>query len=168
MTGELMPPKLPPYVTQVRNKIGRPYLYFQRGRGTANAGVRHRLPEDPKSPEFWSEYARLSGLPVERPSAKSVAALVSAWHASPEWHCLAPSTRELWGAILRPDHRGLGAARSRRHRAARCFQTPRCLGRHASDGKRTHHLPFLHAHLVGGTGMAPRQSLPGNPETQDR
>jgi hypothetical protein len=89
-----MPPKLPPHVRQVRNKIGRPYLYFQRGRGTAQAGGLHRLPDDPKSPEFWEEYARISGLPVQRPSARSVAALVAAWQASPDWHELAPKTQE--------------------------------------------------------------------------
>jgi hypothetical protein len=92
--GSSMPLKLPPYVRQVRNKIGRPYLYFQRGRGTARAGGLHRLPDDPKSPEFWEEYARISGLPVQRPSTRSVAALVAAWQASPEWHELAPKTQE--------------------------------------------------------------------------
>jgi hypothetical protein len=91
-----MPPKLPPHVNRVRNKIGRPYIYFQLGRGTKGAESRHRLPDDPTSHEFWAEYARLSGLPHDPVNTRSVAALVAAWHQSPEWEALAISTRVNW------------------------------------------------------------------------
>jgi len=32
-----VPPKLPPHVVQVRNKVGRPYLYLMKYRGTPRA-----------------------------------------------------------------------------------------------------------------------------------
>jgi hypothetical protein len=91
-----MPPKLPPHVFRVKNRVGRPYLYFQRHRGTARSERLHRLPDDPTSRDFWTEYARLSGLPPEQPKPNSVVELVQAWHASPEWRALARSTASDW------------------------------------------------------------------------
>ena len=44
--------KLPPHVNVVRVK-GRPYYYSHPGRGTKNAKKPVRLPDDPRSPEFW-------------------------------------------------------------------------------------------------------------------
>lgn len=92
-TCEPSMPKLPPHVVMVRNKAGRPYYYLQRGRGTARAEKRQRLP-DFSDPEFWSEYARLKGIRTPAASRTSVEALVKAWKASPEWASLAGKTRE--------------------------------------------------------------------------
>jgi integrase len=92
----IVPPKLPPHVVRVRNRSGRPYLYLMRHRGTARAEKAIRLPDDPRSREFWSEYARLMNLPVVPASTKSFTALIEAWHASPEWKQLADKTRVEW------------------------------------------------------------------------
>ena len=51
--------ELPPHVNVVRVK-GRPYYYFHPGRGTKNARKPIRLPDDPRSPEFWAAYRRLT------------------------------------------------------------------------------------------------------------
>lgn len=91
-----MPPKLPPHVRMVRNRVGREYLYLQRGRGTPQAERPIRLPDDPGSPEFWAEYARIMQLPVQTAPPNSFDELVKAWHASPEWRGMAPKTREEW------------------------------------------------------------------------
>lgn len=90
-----MPPKLPPHVRMVRNKVGRPYYYLQRYRGTGKAERPQRLP-DVHDPEFWSEYARLLGLPPKKPQPGLVSEVVKSWHASPEWSQLAPTTRREW------------------------------------------------------------------------
>jgi hypothetical protein len=36
---------------------GKQYYYFYPNRGTASAGQRVRLPDDPHSAEFWAAYA---------------------------------------------------------------------------------------------------------------
>lgn len=41
---------------------GREYFYFQEGRGTGHAGPRIRLPNDPRSPEFWQAIRQAQGL----------------------------------------------------------------------------------------------------------
>lgn len=51
---------LPQNVDRVVSK-GREYFYHQVGRGTANAGPRTRLPDNPHSPEFWVKYRELEG-----------------------------------------------------------------------------------------------------------
>lgn len=91
-----MPPKLPPHVRMVKNRVGRPYLYLQRGRGTSRAEKPIRLPDDPASPEFWAEYARLMQLPASEVSATSVGSLITAWQRSPEWLGMKPKTRTEW------------------------------------------------------------------------
>ncbi len=91
-----VPTKLPPHVKMVRNKIGRPYLYLMRHRGTRRAERAVRLPDDARSPEFWAEYARLMQIVPLRPNANAVSALISAWQASPEWEHMSPRTRGEW------------------------------------------------------------------------
>ena len=61
--------ELPPHVNVVRVK-GRPYYYFHPGRGTKNAGKPLRLPDDPRSPEFWAAYHRLTNAPEPRDEPK--------------------------------------------------------------------------------------------------
>lgn len=93
-----MPPKLPPHVRRVRNRVGRDYYYFQRNRGTERAEAPQRLPDDPNSPEFWAEYARLSAhIHVLKPATDTVGHLIDAWQASPEWRQMSDNTRENWG-----------------------------------------------------------------------
>lgn len=74
-----VPPKLPPHVVRVKNRTGRPYLYLQRHRGTARAEKAIRLPDDPRSGEFWAEYARLMNLPVAPAPKNTVKALDEVW-----------------------------------------------------------------------------------------
>lgn len=90
-----VPPKLPPHVVMVRNKTGRPYYYLIRFRGTPRQEKAQRLPDDPRSPTFWSEYARLMNLPVVK-RANLVSDLIADWHASPEWRQMADKTRKEW------------------------------------------------------------------------
>ena len=84
--------ELPPHVNVVRVK-GRPYYYFHPGRGTKDAGKPRRLPDDPRSPEFWAAYHTLTDAPEPRTNPKCFEALISAYRTSPEYCDLAASTR---------------------------------------------------------------------------
>lgn len=97
--------KLPPHVRMVRNRVGKEYFYLTLHRGTEREGKAIRLPDDPRSPEFWSEYARLLNLPTPPANANSVAALDRAWGGdpdkeyaggSPEWNALSDTTKREW------------------------------------------------------------------------
>lgn len=95
-----VPPKLPPHVRMVKNRLGREYLYFQRHRGTGKAEKTTRLPDDPRSPEFWVEYAKLLDLPPVPEATNTVSKLIEAWKKSPEWTQLADKTKEEWERYL--------------------------------------------------------------------
>lgn len=88
--------KLPQYVVEVKNKVGRPYLYLMKYRGTPRAEKAIRLPDDPRSEEFWREYARLMHLAPEPRNDRAFAALIEDWHKSPEWRQLSDKTRIDW------------------------------------------------------------------------
>lgn len=88
--------KLPPHVRCVRNRTGREYYYLKRHRGTDRSGAQVRLPDDPRSPEFWSEYARHMGLPIAPEKRDTVKALDEAWSRSPEWMALSDGTKREW------------------------------------------------------------------------
>ena len=90
------PPKLPPHVKMVRNRTGRPYYYLHLRRGTDRAAKPIRLPDDPRSPDFFAAYARHLNLPVPGPAPTSVTALDAAWAASPAWTSLSPGTQREW------------------------------------------------------------------------
>lgn len=92
--------RLPPHVFTVRNRVGKSYTYLQRHRGTGRASERLRLP-DPDDPQFWSEYARLMNLPPAVKRTDTMSALVTDWHASPEWAALAPKTQSEWQRYCR-------------------------------------------------------------------
>lgn len=100
---------------------GRRYYYYHPARGTKDAGKAVRLPDDPRAPEFWTEYARLTGAEIETPKPRSGTfdALIAAYKASPEFAKKAARTKELnehhlriiaerWGPLLvkgvRPRH----------------------------------------------------------------
>ena len=124
--------ELPPHVNVVRVK-GRPYYYFHPGRGTKNTAKPVRLPDDPREPEFWAAYGRLTNDPTPRLNAKSFTSLIEAYRSSPEFGDLASSTKTnyehylesiaaAWGNLnvdgllpahvlaLRDKHRGTPAA----------------------------------------------------------
>jgi Phage integrase family len=84
--------ELPPHVNVVRVK-GRPYYYCHPGRGTKNAGKPIRLPDDVRSPEFWTAYRRLNNEPAPRADAKNFTSLIEAYRKSPEFQDLADSTK---------------------------------------------------------------------------
>lgn len=96
MLEPAVPPKLPPHVRLVRNRLGREYFYFQRHRGTDKAEKPVRLPDDPRTTEFWTEYAKLLDLPPVPVNSNSFAELIKAWHASPEWTQMSEKTRYEW------------------------------------------------------------------------
>lgn len=55
-----------------------------------------RLPNDPKSPEFWEEYSRLLNQPKPRINQNTMSLLIAAWQQSPEWNALGVKTRREW------------------------------------------------------------------------
>ena len=81
---------LPRHVHRVPSG-GREYFYFQAFRNTPQAGPRIRLPNDPSSTEFWTEYNRLSDTPAQAPG--SFDALIAAYKDSPEFATLAAETK---------------------------------------------------------------------------
>lgn len=91
-----MPPKLPPHVFMVRNRVGTPYYYLERHRGTERNQKRQRLPNDPRSEDFWAEYARLMQIAVPKARTDTIDCLIAAWQASPEWQQMRPKTRSEW------------------------------------------------------------------------
>jgi hypothetical protein len=91
--------KLPPHVNVVRAK-GRPYYYFHPGRGTNEARKPVRLPDDPRSPEFWTAYRRLTNEPEPKTNPKSFEALITNYCNSPEYCDLAGSTRRDYDRYL--------------------------------------------------------------------
>lgn len=111
--------KLPRSVHWVTSK-GKDYFYYQEGRGTAHAGPRIRLPDDPHSPAFWSAVQQAQGIIDTVPTdtiGGLIDAYVAAWPGLPRK--LAPSTqahylrylkrvRAAWGSLraedLRPKH----------------------------------------------------------------
>lgn len=88
--------KLPPHVLRVRNRTGRDYYYLTVHRGTAREGKRIRLPDDPRSPEFWNTYAKLMKLAPARDNPHSIRNLDAAWEQSPEWKALSEGTQRMW------------------------------------------------------------------------
>lgn len=89
--------KLPPFVHRVTAR-GRDYFYFHPGRGTPNAGKAVRLPDDPRSPEFWAELRRLQGVAVQ---SDTVGALVDAFLTSPAVLGLSEGTQDQYARALR-------------------------------------------------------------------
>src|SRR5215510_9239806 len=80
--------ELPPHVNVVRVK-GRPYYYLHVGRGTKSAGKPVRLPDDPREPEFWVVYRRLTNTQESTTNPQSFEALIAAYRNSPEYADLA-------------------------------------------------------------------------------
>lgn len=86
-----MPPiHLPKYVQRIKTRHGKYIYYWQAGRGTANASKRHRLPDDPQSPEFWQAVNQLQDTPDDEPG--TFKALFKGYQESPEYAQLSDDT----------------------------------------------------------------------------
>lgn len=89
---------LPRGVHRVKSR-GREYYYYQEGRGSAQVGPRIRLPDDPRTPEFWAAINKIEGVP-ER--TDTIGALIDAYIAA--WpglrKKLAPSTQAYYRRYL--------------------------------------------------------------------
>jgi integrase len=76
---------------------GREYFTFQAGRGTKFAGPRIRLPNDPRSPEFWTALRQAQGIvgPVRADTVNAlIDAYITAWPKLPK--PLAEGTQRLY------------------------------------------------------------------------
>jgi integrase len=92
--------------------------HYQRNRGTSYAGPRIKLPNDPRSPEFWAALRRVQdGTSII--DVSSINALLDLYLSSPQFGDLAPGSqaqyrlhlkrvRKAWGNLpsvgLRPHH----------------------------------------------------------------
>lgn len=99
------------------NSRGRTYYYFQEGRGTDRAGPRIRLPDDPRSPEFWQAIRQAQGL-VGPAATDTINALCDAFELTfdnrlsdgtqDQYRRALRTARDAWGALpsaqLRPKH----------------------------------------------------------------
>ena len=99
--------ELPTGVTPVRSK-GKVYWYFRPNRKAAAKGrenlISHRLPDDPSSPEFWSELERIGVLGDRRSpfvnEAGTVGHLIEAYRKSPEYRKLSENTQRDYDRYL--------------------------------------------------------------------
>lgn len=95
---------LPEHVHAIRRPYGKVDYYYQQHRGTPRQGQRHKLPPDPREPDFWKEYQRLTK-GGERPSSgKTINDMVAAYLASPIFGQLAVNTKREYArhaALLR-------------------------------------------------------------------
>jgi hypothetical protein len=82
--------ELPSGVHRVVSR-GREYWSYHPGRGTANAGKRVRLPNDPQSPEFWAALRGLIGTSGAAPF--TFAAVIDEWVKSLERQNITEVTR---------------------------------------------------------------------------
>ena len=99
--------ELPPHVNAVRVK-GRPYYYYQPGRGTKHAAKAVRLPDDPRQPEFWTAYRKAAGEPEPKLNPRSFEHAIEAYKASPEFTGLAAATTAVLRAVLGNDQDRVG------------------------------------------------------------
>lgn len=91
--------ELPPGVHKVHAR-GRTYFYFQIGRGTPSAGERVRLPDDPRSPEFWAALRQAQGISVKGRTAYTINALIDAYLVSSEYTKRPASTQKQYRRYL--------------------------------------------------------------------
>jgi integrase len=71
---------LPSHVHKVKAG-GREYFYYQANRGTAEEGDRIRLPDDPRTPEWWEAVRQAQGVCGPVPT-DTVGALIDAYQAA--------------------------------------------------------------------------------------
>ena len=100
--------KLPTGVHVQKRPSGKVRYYYHPGRGTAAAGKRVRLPDDPHTAEFWAALARARSEMERRPT---IAGMVDAYLASPEFAEKSKNTKELYLRYLREFQQELGSMR---------------------------------------------------------
>lgn len=91
--------ELPKFVHRVVSRA-REYFYFHPGRGTAYAGERIRLPDNPQAPEFWQAIRQAQGItgPV---ATDTIGALIDAYLTSPRFLGLSEGTQDQYQRALR-------------------------------------------------------------------
>jgi hypothetical protein len=91
--------ELPRHVHRVVSR-SREYYYFHPGRGTAYAGPRIRLPDNPQSPEFWQAIRAAQGItgPV---ASDTVSAMLDAYLTAPAFLGLSEGTQDQYQRALR-------------------------------------------------------------------
>jgi integrase len=97
-----MPRALPKYVERFRDKTGKVRLYFRRDKKSG----RVPLPGAPNSVEFAEAYAAaLAGMPQQsalvRPAPNTVAALITSYKRSGDFHDVRASTKQGYMSCLR-------------------------------------------------------------------
>ena len=98
--------KLPTGVHVQKRPSGKIRYYYHPGRGTAAAGRRVRLPDDPHTAAFWEALARARSKVEHRPT---IAGMVDAYLASPEFAEKSTNTKDLYLRYLREFQAELGA-----------------------------------------------------------
>jgi integrase len=96
---------LPRHVHRVIGK-GKEYYFYQAHRGTARAGERIALPNDPTTVEFWTRVRELAG--VVPGYSGTVSAMIDAYLASTEYEALAVSSRRVYLIYLRQAQKDIG------------------------------------------------------------
>lgn len=99
---------LPRHVHRVLSR-GREYFYYQEGRGTAHAGDRIRLPDDPQTPEFWNAVRQAQGAFGPTPT-DTIGALIDAFEVSWETRQrkISKGTQEHYRRYLKPARKAWG------------------------------------------------------------
>lgn len=99
---------LPRHVHRVISR-GREYFYYQEGRGTPQAGARIRLPDDPRTPEFWHAVRQAQGAVGPTPT-DTLGALIDAYQVA--WptlqHKLSEGTQTQYRRYLEPARKAWG------------------------------------------------------------
>ncbi|MGR3804828.1 tyrosine-type recombinase/integrase [Marinibacterium profundimaris] len=99
---------LPRHVHRVISR-GREYYYYQEGRGTAHAGERVRLPDDPQTPEFWNAVRQAQGISGPTPT-DTIGALIDAFEVS--WKTrqrkISTGTQDQYRRNLKPARKAWG------------------------------------------------------------
>src|SRR5262245_39942878 len=96
-------PTLPAYVWAKSGRRGQRMLYFRFTCAGRKTYV--RLPDDPVSPDFHARYAELLAQmrakpKLTRPAADTIAGLIAAYRAAPEYTRLARNTRVYTARLL--------------------------------------------------------------------
>ncbi len=89
--------ELPRHVHRVKAK-GKLYYFYQAHRGTDRQGPRIALPRDPTTAEFWDALRKVAG--TVQGYSGTIAAMIDAYLASPEFLKLADSTKRSYQLYL--------------------------------------------------------------------
>lgn len=96
---------------------GRDYFYWHPGRGTASAGPRVRLPDDPTDPKFWIALREAQGM-GGAVTVMTFGDVLDLYVVSPKFLEKAPDTRALYLRQIRIARAGFGATPAEQMRAS--------------------------------------------------